>query len=145
MKDKYGWKTPVLRSNENLSLQEGIDSLVKPIGISIRKLNLAGLTTYQYRGLKDNQVVSYRSYYTAKLKGGEIIQSQDKDKDKDKEYKWFTINEAIKIIEMRPLKTELEQIFKNPKKMWGASFILIFENEKLKTFEQKEPFYELKN
>jgi hypothetical protein len=47
MKDKYGWKTPVLRSNENLSLKEGIDSLVKPIGISIHKLSLAALTTYK--------------------------------------------------------------------------------------------------
>ena len=141
MKDKYGWKTPVLRSNENLSLKEGIDSLVKPIGISIHKLNLAGLTTYQYKGLKDNQVVSYRSYYTAKLKSGEILQSQGKEK----EYRWFTQNEALKLVEMQPLKTELEQILKNPKKIWGGSFILVFENEKLKTFEQKETFYELTN
>lgn len=141
MKDKYGWKTPVLRSNENLSLKEGIDSLVKPIGISIHKLNLAGLTTYKYSGLKDNQVVSYRSYYTAKLKGKEILQPVDKEK----EYKWFTINDAVKTIEMQPLKTELEQILNNPKKVWGGSFIMIFEDEKFKTFKQIEPFYELTN
>ncbi len=141
MKDKYGWKTPVLRSNENLSLKEGIDSLVKPIGISIDKLSLTGLTTYKYSGLKDNQVVSFRSYYTAKLKDGKIIQP----KDNEKEYKWLSINEALQKIEMQPLKTELEQILKNPKKIWGGSFVMIFEEEKFKTFKQTEPFYELRN
>jgi hypothetical protein len=139
MKDKYGWKTPVLRSNENLSLKEGIDSLVRPIGISIHRLKLAGLTTYKYSGLKDNQVVSFRSYYSAKLKDGEIIQP----KDKEKEYKWLPIEEALQIIEMQPLKTELNQILKNPKSIWGGSFIMIFEDEKFKTYKQTEPFYEL--
>lgn len=139
MKDKYGWKTPVLRSNENLSLKEGIDSLVRPIGISIDKLRLAGLTTYKYSGLKDTQTVSFRSYYTAKLKDGEIVQP----KDKEKEYKWLPIEEALQLIEMQPLKTELNQILKNPKSIWGGSFMMLFEDEKLKTFKQTEPFYEL--
>ncbi|UQD56915.1 NUDIX hydrolase [Flavobacterium sp. K5-23] len=139
MKDKYGWKTPVIRSNENLSLKEGIDSLVNPIGISIHRLRLAGLTTYKYSGLKDNQVVSFRSYYTSKLKDGEISQP----KDKEKEYKWLPIEEVLQIIEMQPLKTELNQILKNPKSIWGGSFIMIFEDEKFKTYKQTEPFYEL--
>jgi hypothetical protein len=46
---------------------------------------------------------------------------------------------------MQPLKTEIEHILKNPKKIWGGSFLMIFEDETFKTFKQTEAFYQLTN
>jgi hypothetical protein len=136
-KNWSGWQTPALRSNQNQSLKEGIDSMAKTIGISIDPIKLSGIFTYKYEGLPDHKEVSYRTHYSAKYKSGELIQT------KDKEYKWIPIKEAIDKIGMEALKSETNQIVTNPKTIWGGSFLLTYKDGKLQTLNLVEPFYPL--
>jgi hypothetical protein len=137
--EKYwgGWQTPALRSNQNQSLKEGLDSMATAIGISIEPVKLAGIITYKYEGLPDHKEVSYRTHYTAKYKSGEPI------KTKDKEYHWLSIKEALEKISMEALKIETTQIVNHPKVVWGGSFLLTYKDDKLQTLKLVEDFYPL--
>jgi hypothetical protein len=57
-KNKSGWHTIAIRSNENQSIKEALDSLARSIGLSIDFLKLAGLYTYKFQGLPDHKQVS---------------------------------------------------------------------------------------
>ena len=137
--EKYwgGWQTPALRSNQNQSLREGLDSMATAMGISTEPVKLAGIITYKYEGLPDHKEVSYRTHYTAKYKSGNPI------KTKDKEYHWLPIKEALEKISMEALKIETTQIVNNPKVVWGGSFLLTYQDDKLQTLKLVEEFYPL--
>ena len=137
--EKYwgGWQTPALRSNQNQSLREGLDSMATAIGILTEPVKLAGIITYKYEGLPDHKEVSYRTHYTAKYKSGIPI------KTKDKEYHWLPVSEALGKISMEALKIETTQIVNNPKSVWGGSFLLTYKDDKLQTLKLVEEFYPL--
>jgi hypothetical protein len=142
-KNKFGWFTPSIRSNENQSLKEGLEGLATAIGIKIGLIKLAGIFSYKYNGLTDHiGLVSYRTHYTTNYKSGELIQPQDPN-DTTREYKWMPVKEAVEIITMSALKEETRQIIKYPKIVWGGSFLLNFENETFKSADLVEKFYSL--
>ena len=142
-KNKFGWFTPSIRSNENQSLKEGLDSLATAIGIKIGQIKLSGIFSYKYNGLSDHiGVVSYRTHYSTKYKSGELIQPKD-PKDTTREFRWIKINDAIEMINMSALKEETRQIIKYPKEIWGGSYLLNFENETFKSADLVEKFYSL--
>jgi hypothetical protein len=138
-KGRNGWMTPSLRSNENQSLKEGLDSLANGIGISIKVIKLSGLYTYKYKDLADHKVVSYRSHYLAKYVSGELIQPSQAGR----EYKWFAVKSAVDSISNEALKAETNQILKYPKTLWGGSFLLVFKHDKLESAKMTEDFYPL--
>lgn len=137
-KGKNGWMTPALRSNENQSLKEGLDSLAKAIGISIKTLKLAGIYTYKFIGLPDHKEVSYRTHYTAKYVSGNLAQPTP-----DRAYKWFTVTEALETIDNEALKAETAQIIKYPETVWGGSFLYTYVNDTLESLKMTEDFYSL--
>lgn len=142
-RNRFGWFTPSIRSNENQSLKEGLDSLTKAIGITIEPIKLAGIFTYKYDGLSDHiGLVSYRTHYTTKYISGELIQYKD-PKDSTRLYKWMPIKEALDAISMKALQEETTQIIQHPKKIWGGSFLLSFKNEVLDSIKMVETFYSL--
>lgn len=136
---RNGWMTPSLRSNENQSLKEGLDSLAKLIGITIKIGRLAGVYTYKFKDLPDHKEVSYRTHYTAKYLGGELIQP----KQPDREYKWFPVKTATDSISNEALKAETNQIIKFPKTVWGGSFLYTYKDGKLEGIKMTEDFYSL--
>jgi hypothetical protein len=142
-RNRFGWFTPSIRSNENQSLKEGLDSLAKAIGIIIEPVKLAGIFTYKYDGLSDHVgVVSYRTHYSTKYISGELIQYID-SKDSTRLYKWMPVKEALAVISMQALKEETTQIIQNPKKIWGGSFLLSYKNDVLQSIKKLEEFYSL--
>ena len=142
-KNRFGWFTPSIRSNQNQSLKEGLDSLAKEIGIKIGSIKLVGVFSYKYNGLSDHiGIVSWRTHYLTKYKSGELIQPKD-PKDTTREFKWMKVNEAIEVINMTALKEETRQIIKYPKVVWAGSFLLNFENETFKSADLVEKFYSL--
>jgi hypothetical protein len=142
-RNKFGWFTPSIRSNENQSLKEGLDSLAKAIGISVEPVKFAGIFTYKYDGLSDhNGLVSYRTHYTTSYKSGELIQPKD-PKDSTRQFKWLPIKEALDIIGMSALKAETMQIINHPEAIWGGSFLLKYKDEKLESIKMVEDFYSL--
>ncbi len=133
------WMTPALRSNENQSLKEGLDSLAKAIGISIKIGRLAGVYTYKFKGLPDNKEVSYRTHYTAKYVSGELIQPQQPDRA----YKWFPIKTATDNISTEALRAETNQIIKFTKTVWGGSFLYSYKDDIFESIKMTEDFYSL--
>jgi hypothetical protein len=138
-KGRNGWMTPSLRSNENQTLREGLDSLAKAIGISVKILKLSGLYTYKFKDLPDHKEVSYRTHYTAEYISGELIQPTQPDK----EYKWIKVNDAIESISNTALKAETNQIIKFPNTLWGGSFLYTYKDGKLESIKMTEDFYSL--
>lgn len=137
-KNSFGWMTPALRSNQDETVKEGLNNLVSKMGISIDSIRLAGLFTYKFQGLADHPAhVSFRTHYTARYKGGALVQP------KDKEYKWLPVNEAVEKIGMEALKTETAQIIKFPKIVWGGSFLLVFKDGKMESSKMLEELYPL--
>jgi hypothetical protein len=142
-RNRFGCFTPSIRSNENQSLKEGLDSLAKAIGIVIEPIKLAGIFTYKYDGLPDHiGLVSYRTHYKTKYISGELIQYKD-PKDSTRLYKWMPIKEALEAIGMQALKEETTQIILYPKKIWGGSFLLSYKNDVLQSIKKLEEFYSL--
>jgi hypothetical protein len=142
-RNKFGWFTPSIRSNENQSLREGLDSLATAIGIIVAPVRFAGIFTYKYDGLSDhNGLVSYRTHYTTTYKSGELIQPKDA-KDTTRQFKWLPIKEALDIIGMAALKAETTQIITHPDVIWGGSFLLKYKDEKLESIKMVEDFYAL--
>ncbi len=138
-KGQNGWMTPALRSNENQSLKEGLDSLAKAIGISIKLVKLSGVYTYKFIGLPDHKEVSYRTHYTANYLNGELIQPTQPGR----EYKWFPIKSAVDMISNEALKAETNQILKFPKTLWGGSFLYTYKDDKFESIKMVEDFYPL--
>lgn len=117
-KNKSGWHTLALRSNENQSIKEALDSLANSIGLTIHSLKLAALYTYKFEGLPDHKAVSFRTHYTAKLKTGKLIQSFPSDR----ELHWVPVKEALEKITFESLKLETSQILKRPETIDGRFF-----------------------
>ena len=138
-KNINGWMTPALRSNENQSLKEGLDSLAKAMGISIKIIKLAGVFTYKFKGLPDHKEVSYRTHYIANFINGNLIQP----KQSDKEYKWLNVKEALGLITNEALKAETSQIINHPDTLWGGSFLISYKDEELESIKMMEDFYSL--
>ena len=136
-KGRNGWMTPSIRSNENQSLKEGLDSLAKVIGITVKFGRLAGVYTYKFNGLPDHKEVSYRTHYTAKYLGGQLIQP----KQPNREYKWFSVKTATDSISNEALRAETKQIIKFPKSVWGGSFLYSYKDGKLEGMKMTEDFY----
>jgi len=134
-----GWMTPALRSNENQSLKEGLDSLAKAIGLTVKIVKLSGVYTYKFKNLPDHKEVSYRTHYTAKYVSGEVIQP----KEPGREYKWFDISDVVDKISNEALKKETEQILKYPETLWGGSFLHTFKDGEFESVIMTEDFYPL--
>lgn len=125
-KNRAGWHTLGVRSNENQSVREALDSLANSIGLTIQSVKLAGLYTYKFEGLPDHKEVSFRTHFTAKFKSGKLIQPNDVDR----EYRWTSIKEAMEKITFESLRLETSQILKNPETIWGGSFLIIWKDDK---------------
>jgi hypothetical protein len=138
-KGRNGWMTPSIRSNENQSLKEGLDSLAKVIGLNVKLLKLSAVYTYKFKNLPDHKEVSYRTHYSAKYISGELIQP----KQPEREYKWFPVNQVAENISNEALKAETSQIIKFPKEIWGGSFLYLYKDGKLESIKMVEDFYSL--
>lgn len=138
-KGQNGWMTPALRSNENQSLKEGLDSLAKAIGLTVKIVKLSGVYTYKFKNLPDHKEVSYRTHYTAKYLSGEVIQP----KQADREYKWFAIKDVVDNIPNEALKKETAQILMYPNTLWGGSFLHTFKDGEFENVVMTEDFYPL--
>ena len=104
-------------------------------------MKLAGLYTYKFEGLPDHKEVSFRTHFTARLKNGKLIQPNDVER----EYRWTSTKEAMEKITFESLRLETSQILKNPKTIWGGSFLIIWKDDKFIGSRVLEEPYSLSN
>jgi hypothetical protein len=104
-KNQSGWHTIAMRSTEEQSIKEAMDSLANSIGLTVHSLKLGALYTYKFEGLPDHREVSFRTHFTAKLKNGSLIQPASADKT----YHWISVKDAIDKITFESLKLETSQ------------------------------------
>lgn len=126
MKNSTGWHLPAIRSNESQSVKEAMDSLAKSMGLGIRDLKLAGLYTHKFEGLPDHNEISFRTHYSATLKSGKIIQPVDTAKY----FQWMPVEEALPKFHFEFLRQQVEPILRQPGKVWGGSFLIIWKGDK---------------
>jgi len=128
LKNKAGWHTPALRSNESLSIREAMNNLAGSLGLTIGSPKLAAIYTYKFEGLPDHRQVSFRTHFTAKLKSGKLIQPSSRG-ETEAEYYWMPVKEALEKITFDSVKLETKQILKFPQKIWGGSFLIIWKDD----------------
>lgn len=138
-KNKAGWHTLAMRSNKSQSIKEAMDSLANSIGLKIELLRLAGLYVYKFDGLPDHKEASFRTHFTARLASGELVQPDDPER----EYRWVPVKEAIEKITFESLKLETTQILKEPDKIWGGTFLILWKDGKFLGSRVLEKPYQL--
>lgn len=139
MKNQLGWHTPALRSDKPQAIREAMDSLASSIGLKIKNIRLGGLYTHKFQGVQDHPEVSFRSHYTADYVSGDILNPENKNI----EYQWIPIKNAVSKFYFDFIRLQTAPILKNRKKIWGGTFLIIWEGEKLKGTKLIEDIYEL--
>ena len=132
-KATIGWITIGAFYEKRQTINEVIDSISNRYGVSISKPNLKGVFTYKF-GF--NNSLSVRQFYVAKST------TNDLPTNKNVEFHWVPKDEAIeKFKSTIPSQGEMiGQIIDYPQVVWGGSFLIKRENEKM-TSEQTEDFY----
>ncbi len=136
-KATIGWVIMDKVYEQRQTLNEAINSLSNKYGASISKPELKGVFTYKF-GFNNSS--SIRQIYVAKST------TNDLPKNKNVEFYWAPKDEAIEKLSgtVPSLGEMVEQILDYPQVVWGGSFLIKRENEKI-TSEQKEDFYPISN
>ncbi len=138
-KGKIDWMTPALRHNKNKSIKEGLRDLAGEYGLEITSPILAGLFTYKF---DFKNLVSFRSFYTAKVIGSDAITSVPSP---IKKTKWVSREKILSEIGgLQSRKKMLKQILENPETLWGGSFYLYDDKKGVRHSRVLEEFYPLR-
>lgn len=108
------WELAGNRYNEPLSIAAFLDKMANDMGIKISDSKLCGLYTQRW---KDARNLSIMSYYKANYISGELTVPPDCS-----DIKWFTFEEAIKIIPYDIMVRMMKEIQQNPGRIVGAAF-----------------------
>ncbi|UGU15888.1 hypothetical protein LS482_19685 [Sinomicrobium kalidii] len=135
-KTPYGWMTPSVYYKERQTIREVLDSISESYGITISEPFLKGLFTYKY---EFKPTADMRQLYTAHYESGTL-----KSPSENEEVFWMPVEEALEKLEntVPSLKQMTRQTIEFPEILWGGSFILFRENNKLNS-RIEEDFYTL--
>lgn len=139
-----GWMTPSLRSNREASTLASLRDLSNQMGVSTTQPKLAAIYLYIFEGLPDHEGASFRQHFVAHLTSGTIKQPE-KSQSGPTERRWVSFARAQELIEIDPLKRETFQVLNHPEKLWGATYVLKFMDDKMQQIEVAEDFYPLTN
>ncbi|WP_233558574.1 nuclear transport factor 2 family protein [Aquimarina sp. BL5] len=123
-KATIGWITIGAFYEKRHTINEVIDSISKKYGVSITKPNLKGVFTYKF---DFNNAVSIRQMYVAKST------TNDLPTNKNVEFRWAPKEEAIEKFKstIPSLGEMIAQVIEYPKVVWGGSFLIKRENNKM--------------
>jgi len=128
------WEVPGARYSAPYTLSKFIDTLVHEDGITVKNVQLNGVFSIQYENQKK---LGTMMYYTAAYNSGSLrVPAGCGD------IKWFSPEEAIKLISGSDMKLFVQQITEHPENVWGATITKRKENG-LTISELREPFFKL--
>jgi len=133
------WGMPWVNLTKRQFLKESIDSMALECGIKISDIELRGQFCFKY-DYKPN--VTFRNYYVARYKSGEIKVPKNTLEDEFEKIEWVDIPEAIERNGNTGIKEITRQIMTFPDQIWGGSFIVSHTEDDHPT-KMVESFYSL--
>jgi hypothetical protein len=108
------WEIVGDRYNEPVSIREFGNKMAADMGIKITEPKLCGLFTQRWQGTPGATIMHY---YRARYTSGNLKVPPDCT-----DIKWFSFDEAIKVIPYPIMTSMMIQMKKNPGKVIGAAF-----------------------
>jgi len=137
--DQGFWGMPWVNLTKRQFLKEAIDSMAIEHGIELSAIKLRGQFCFKY-DYKPN--VTFRNYYVAEYKSGEIKIPKNTIETKFENIEWVDIPDAIERIGNDGMKEITRQIINKPDVIWGGSFMVSHTDEDHPT-KMVEDFYPL--
>lgn len=131
------WEIPGASYKSSKTISQFLDTMANDHGITIEEKKLRGQITFHHE-IRDSPTIML--YYTAKYKSGMV-----KTPNWGQEVKWFSLDEACKIIPYGEMVEIMKKINKDKKTLWGGAFIITYDKEKnmRKGYKILEDFYML--
>lgn len=118
---KDWWGMPYVNLSKRQFLKEAIDSMAVEHGIQLSDVELRGQFSFKY-DYKPN--MTFRNYYVAKYKSGEIKVPKNTIEDEFEKIEWVNASEAIERNNNSGIREITRQILDYPDVVWGGSFMV---------------------
>ena len=137
--DQGFWGMPWVNLTKRQFINEAIDSMAHEYGIEISDLELRGQFCFKY---DYKPTVTFRNYYVARYKSGEIKIPKNTIESKFEGVEWVDIPTAVVRHENIGMKKIITQILIDPSTVWGGSFMVSHTDDDHPT-KMVEDFYPL--
>lgn len=127
------WEIAGDRYNETVSIREFVNGIANDMGVIIGNVQLCGLFTQKWQG---KSPLTLMQYYKANFIRGDLKVPADCT-----DIKWFSFDEAIKIIPYSIMTSMMQQIKKYPSKVIGAAFERYKDANNVSQYRTIEDFY----
>jgi len=118
---KYFWGMPYINLSKRQFLKEAIDSMAQEHGIKLSNIELRGQFCFKY-DYKPN--VTFRNYYVARYKSGNIKVPKNTIEDEFEKIEWVDLPEVIERNSNTGIQEITRQIINFPNAIWGGSFMV---------------------
>ncbi len=108
------WEIAGSRYNDPLSVKKYLDQMADDMGITVKNPALRGIYTQRWQG---SPYLTLMQYYQAQYVGGDLKVPEDCT-----DIKWFSYEEALKVIPYENMTTIMKKMKDNPGKIIGAAF-----------------------
>ena len=133
------WGMPYINLSKRQFINEAIDSMAMEHGIELSTIELRGQFCFKY-DYKPN--MTFRNYYVARYKSGEIKVPKNTIEDEFEKIEWVDIPEAIERNGNTGIREITRQIINFPDVVWGGSFMVSHTEDEHPT-KMIENFYPL--
>lgn len=133
------WGMPWVNLTKRQFLKESIDSMALEHGIELSNIELRGQFCFKY---DYKPTVTFRNYYVASYKSGEIKVPTNTFEEEFEKIEWVDMPEAIERNGNTGIREITRQITNYPDIVWGGSFMVSHTDDDHPT-EMVENFYPL--
>jgi hypothetical protein len=118
---KDWWGMPYVNFSNRQFLKEAIDSMAMEHGIEVSDIELKGQFCFKY-DYKPN--MTFRNYYVAQYKSGEIKLPKNTLEDEFEKIEWVDRQDAIERNGNTGIREITRHILNNQDAVWGGSFMV---------------------
>jgi len=133
------WGMPWVNLTKRQFVKESIDSMAVEYGIELSDIELRGQFCFKY---DYKPTVTFRNYYVARYKSGNIKVPKNTLEDEFEKIEWVSLPEAIERNGNTGIIEITRQIINYPNAIWGGSFMVSHTDEDHPT-RMVEEFYTL--
>jgi ADP-ribose pyrophosphatase YjhB (NUDIX family) len=127
------WEIMGERYNQGASISQFVKTMAESMGTEVKDVKLASIFT-QKKDTRPNPTIMH--YYTARYVKGTIKPPSDCT-----DIKWFSYDEAMKVIPYEIMRSVIAKIKENPGKVMGAAFHTTVDQTNKTVVSVLEDFY----